>query len=120
MRRLTRAHRVLDAASFVRAMRQGRRFKQPMFTLHALATKRIAPRLGLAIGRRVSPRAHVRNTLKRIARESFRAHIARLPIMDIVVVFRLESARASRSELRHAFDHAFDRLIADTTPETNT
>lgn len=101
-------------------MRKGRRLKQSMFTLHALATKRIAPRLGLAVGRRVAPHAYDRNTLKRIARESFRHHIAHLPVMDIVVVFRSESANASRFELREAFDHAFDRLIADNTPKTST
>ena len=42
-------------------------------------------RLGLVVTKKGTPKAHRRNRLKRIIRERFRAHIARLPSVDIVV-----------------------------------
>ncbi|WJW75506.1 ribonuclease P protein component [Thiohalobacter sp. IOR34] len=46
------------------------------------------PRLGLAISRKVSPRAVVRNRIKRQIREVFRQHQAQLAALDFVVIGR--------------------------------
>ncbi len=42
-------------------------------------------RLGLVVTKKGTPKAYRRNRLKRIIRERFRAHIAQLPAVDIVV-----------------------------------
>ena len=59
------------------------------------------PRLGLAIGRRIVPRAVARHRLKRLIRESFRHDIERLRGLDVVVLGRsgieaMESGRLRR------------------------
>jgi ribonuclease P protein component len=62
---------------------QGRRTRGRYFTV-VIVPGREHSRLGLAVGRRTSHRAVVRNRIKRIARDVFR-HI-QLPALDIVVV----------------------------------
>ena len=42
-------------------------------------------RLGIIVGRRQSPLAVQRNRMKRLVRESFRTHLARLGSVDVVV-----------------------------------
>ncbi|MBT8421195.1 MAG: ribonuclease P protein component [Gammaproteobacteria bacterium] len=64
------------------------------------------PRLGLAISKRWLPRAVSRNRIKRLIRESFRAHRRQLQGMDVVVISRsaianIESIDFSRSLERH-------------------
>ena len=46
------------------------------------------PRLGLAVARRVVPRAVARHRLKRRIRESFRHNVERLGGLDVVVLAR--------------------------------
>lgn len=54
------------------------------------------PRLGMALSKRVIPKAHDRNRVKRLLRETFRTN-SQLPAVDIVVlakpgVLQIESA----------------------------
>jgi len=69
-------------------------------------------RLGLALGRRVHARAHERNRLKRLVRESFRAHRAQLPAVDLVVTARSLAARLENSELRRDLAAMWQQLRA--------
>ncbi|RZO70440.1 MAG: ribonuclease P protein component [OM182 bacterium] len=53
--------------------------------LHALKNKEDTARLGLAVPKRGTPKAHRRNRLKRLIRETFRVEREKLPSIDIVV-----------------------------------
>lgn len=89
-----------DGASFPRRVRlTGRNafadvFAQPIkssdrfFTVLARPNALPHPRLGLAISRKVSRSAVVRNRIKRVARESFRRHQPLLGGLDCVVMGR--------------------------------
>ncbi len=75
-------------------------------TVLALPNGLTHPRLGMAVSRKVSKKAVVRNRLKRRIREVFRHHRHRLPAMDIVVVARpgateLDYRTLERRLLRH-------------------
>jgi ribonuclease P protein component len=65
-------------------------------------------RLGLAISKRVAPRAVDRNRLKRLARESFRQ--LELAPLDFVVMARKDAAGAANPILLSSLDQHFIRL----------
>lgn len=69
-----------------------------------------AVRLGLAIARRAARRAHDRNRIKRLARESFRICRDRLRPGDYVVTAHPAAALATNRELRSAFDQLWRSL----------
>lgn len=91
-------------------MRQGDRQGGRLFTLHHQPNTGVEARLGIAIGRRVSPRAADRNFIKRLIRENFRHRAACLPAIDIVFVVRAAAADTPRRALSHAVDAALERL----------
>ncbi len=64
----------------------------PYFMVLNRATERGFARLGIAVSRKVSSQAVVRNGIKRVVRESFRAQQHRLGSHDYVVVGRPAAA----------------------------
>lgn len=102
-----RGARLTRAAEFERVFAEGRRRRLRHFVLIYTPGMRRA-RLGLAVGRRASARAVVRNRIKRIVRESFRH--ARLPPLDIVVVALAGIDAATSDEIRAEIDHALGTL----------
>ena len=80
-------------------------------------------RLGLAVSRRVSPRAVDRNRLKRIVRESFRHHrgmLAQGGGMDIVVLPAAAAVTTSNPDLFASLERHWRRLTAKPAPVANT
>lgn len=74
-------------------------------------------RLGLVMPKRLAKRAVLRNSLKRLARESFRVRTARLPALDLVVrLVKPSPARpadpAARARWRNELGRLLDRLAA--------
>ncbi len=57
-------------------------------------------RLGMAVSRRVSKLAVMRNRIRRQIRESFRLQRARLPDLDILVIARTFAATQTNAALR--------------------
>lgn len=102
-----RTARLTRAADFQRVFGQGQRNRSRYFTL-VVAPGTERARLGLAVGRRASARAVVRNRIKRIARDVFRH--AELPAVDIVVVARGGLEGVSRADLRADLQGAFARM----------
>lgn len=86
---------------------EGRRHRSKHFTF-VFAPGPGCARLGLAVGRRASPRAVIRNRIKRIARESFRSS-SPAPF-DVVVIARPGMERVSREQLRAELDAGFEAL----------
>ena len=66
-----RAARVRAKAEFDAVFKAGRRTAEPLMALHWLADEAPA-RLGLAVSRKVDPRAVGRNRIKRVLRDAFR------------------------------------------------
>jgi len=58
----------------------------PNFTVLARFNQLDHPRLGITIAKKRVKRAHERNRLKRLTRESFRLHQHELPNVDIIVM----------------------------------
>jgi len=68
------------------------------------------PRLGLVIAKRKIRRAHERNRVKRLARESFRLHQHRLPPLDIVLMAKADAQVLTNAELHQQLQVAWQQL----------
>jgi len=97
-----RSARVRTRREYAHVFDQARRVSDPLLSLHWCKAGTGA-RLGLAVSRKVSTRAVMRNRIKRTLREQFRQLRLQLPAGDYVVVARHGAAQASPPQLRAAF-----------------
>lgn len=104
--------RLRRAADFAALRDAGGRAQTRHFLLRWIPAAGGQARLGLAVSRKVSKRAVVRNRIKRIARESFRLKRATLPALDVLVIARASAAVATRRALRNDLDGAWEKLQA--------
>lgn len=101
--------RVRTRAGYDNVFKHGRRTASPVFVLHVRRPgedhlgEEVGPRLGLAVSRKVDPRAVGRNRIKRVLRETFRQYRACLPTADYVVVARPAARNVSNAVVADAF-----------------
>lgn len=93
-----------------------RRSADPYFTVLAGPVRPGQARLGLAISKKQARRAVDRNRLKRVVRETFRQHRARLPGTDIVVLARAAAVGVPRRRLTDSLEQHFTRLGERVAP----
>lgn len=106
-----RSARLCAKAEFDRVFKDGKRSSEPALTLYWLQDPSPA-RLGLAVSRRVDPRAVGRNRIKRALREGFRSLRQGLRGGSYVLVARAEAARSDGPELRAALARRLHKLGA--------
>jgi ribonuclease P protein component len=112
------AARVRARAEFDRVFERGRRTSDPILSLHWLRDDAPA-RLGLAVSRKVDPRAVGRNRIKRVLRAQFRSVRVQLPPGAYVLVARGGAARADNLALRAAFLTLLRRAGALPAPDAD-
>ena len=66
----------------------------------------------MAVSRRVSKKAVVRNRIRRVIREQFRLQRADLPALDLLLIARTAAAESSNTALRADFARICERLAA--------
>jgi len=103
-----RSDRLLAGADYSRVFGGADRSSDRFFTVLGKLNELSRTRLGLAVSRRVAPRAVDRNRLRRMARESFR-HLELAPL-DYVVVAKRDAIHATKPTLRVSLDRHFNRL----------
>ena len=111
--------RVRAKAEFARTFADGKRLGHPLLALHLLRDAPDAeagPRLGLAVSRKVDPRAVGRNRIKRVLRDAFRLQRAQLAAGSYVVVARAAARNADNAALREAFAQLLERAGAFAAP----
>lgn len=96
------------ASEFQRTFRNRRVISDRYFRVFTISGEQ--PRLGMVVGRRVSPKAVVRNRIRRLIRESFRRARPRLPAMDFVVQARGLAATAEKRHLNSSLDEFWQRI----------
>ena len=109
------AARVRAKAEFSRVFEAGKRVADPLLALHRLDDGD-APRLGLAVSRKVDPTAVGRNRIKRVLRDAFRHQRPRLAPGAYVVVARAQAAATDNHGLREAFLRLLERAGALPVP----
>ena len=117
--RFPRAARLLAPGDFLELRRSGKRLPCRFFHIEYRPTEFATARLGLAVSRRVSKRAVVRNKIKRQVRESFRLSRADLPAIDILVIARTTAAQQSLEDLRADLAILWRKLTALNTAALN-
>lgn len=92
--------RLRASAEFQAVFKNGKRLSSPHFRLHAhVRAEAKAPRLGVAVSKKVDKRAVGRNRIKRLARECFRCHRDRLPAGDYVLIAQPGAKAVESAEL---------------------
>lgn len=107
----TDAQRLRCAADF-KAVFDAALFKvhQPSFLFLAIPTSLQSSRLGLVVAKKKVRRAHERNRVKRLTRESFRLHQSHLPHLDIVVMPKVGIEAVSNQVLHAQLTTAWQKL----------
>lgn len=110
MRRLAlpRSAKLTRASEFQQAFKNRRVISDRYFRLFTVPGEH--PRLGMVVSKRVSPKAVVRNRVRRLIRESFRRARPRLPALDIVVQARGLAAGADRYHLNRSLEQLWQKL----------
>ena len=102
------AHRLTASVDYSHVFAGADRSSDRLFTVLAGGNELSWARLGLAISRRVAPRAVDRNRLRRQARESFR-HLE-LASLDYVIVAKMDAVKAPNQMIRSSLNGHFSRL----------
>ena len=83
---------------------------QPHFLFLAKCTEQSQSRLGIIVAKKKVRRAHERNRIKRIARESFRLNQHDLDLLDIVVMPKAGIDTIPNVELHKQLQFAWQKL----------
>lgn len=68
------------------------------------------PRLGIVVSKRNFAKAHVRNYLKRLIRESFRLYQSKLDHLDIIVIAKKDLEKLSSQEIFLQIEKLWQKL----------
>ncbi|RMH93850.1 ribonuclease P protein component [Lysobacter pythonis] len=112
--RFCKTARVRSRTQYARVFESARRFHHSAFTLHRAPVEAGigVSRLGLAVSRKVDPRAVGRNRIKRVLRETFRRLHARMPAFDWVIVVKPVAATMDNAALAAALIETLRRAGA--------
>ena len=83
---------------------------QPHFLFLAKLTEQPKSRLGIVVAKKKVRRAHERNRIKRLARESFRLNQHQIDLLDIVVMPKMGIETISSAELHQQLQFAWQKL----------
>lgn len=113
MNKLTfsREQRLLAPVQFQAVFEQPQRASTPQLTLLARQNNLENARLGLTVAKKHLKRAHARNRIKRIVRESFRLKQHQLPNYDFVFVAKGGIGKLTNAELFETLEKLWQRHI---------
>ena len=83
---------------------------QPHFIFLAKITEQPKSRLGIVVAKKKVRRAHERNRIKRLTRESFRLNQQNIDLLDIVVMPKMGIDTVSNDELFQQLQFAWSKL----------
>lgn len=106
-------YRLSGPKAFSNVFQQATVSSDASFKVLARNTGQATARLGMAVSRKVDPRAVQRNRLKRVIRESFRAHYFSEALhtpVDIVVLPRRQAVTISNGQLFEKLEQHWRRI----------
>lgn len=106
-----KSQRLLTPADFTGVFSDASiRASHPSFLILARPNDLDCARLGLVVAKKHVRRAHQRNLIKRMARESFRLQQHKLPAIDAIVLARRGAGAFTSSELTVIFNGLWKRI----------
>jgi ribonuclease P protein component len=105
-----KSNRLLNSADFGHVFSKGPRKHGKYFLVIFCANKSADGRLGIAVSKKVSKKAVVRNRIKRQIRESFRLNKELLSGLDCVVVAKNSASTATQAVLRSSIDSHWRKI----------
>lgn len=106
-----RESRLLTPVQFKYVFEQPFRASTPEITILARKNNLQQPRLGLAVPKKHLKRAHDRNRIKRLCRESFRLLQHKLPAYDFVIVAKAGIGKLDNPTFWQTLDKLWQRHI---------
>ena len=91
-------------------MKSGQRWRNDLFGTYVAPNFTSHGRLGVVVSRKTSPRAVIRNRVKRQIRESFRHNQERFGGLSIVVLANPKAGAAKLEALRLALQQLWDTI----------
>lgn len=107
----SRELRLLTPSHFTHVFNDAIPAVSPQFTLLARTNNAENPRLGITIAKKRVRKAHDRNRLKRLIRESFRHRATQLPPIDIIVIGKSGADKLSNDEIYMVLDKLWRKLV---------
>ncbi|WP_424405327.1 ribonuclease P protein component [Pasteurella sp. PK-2025] len=107
----SRELRLLTPVHFKYVFEQPFRASTPEITILARPNPLKHPRLGLTVAKKHLKRAHDRNRIKRVCRESFRLAQHQLPHCDFVIVAKQGIGKLDNRTLTQTLDKLWQRHI---------
>ena len=107
---LPAARRLRRKSDFDKVHSRGKRIGDRFFGITATPNELDGPRLGMAVGLKVTGISVRRNWVRRLIRESFRLQQAELPPLDLVVSARAASRNAAGAELRTSLNALWQQV----------
>ena len=107
---LPKSHRLLKPVEFTATLKSTRRWRDSCFGVYALPNLYSHGRIGIVVSRKTSPRAVVRNRVKRQIRESYRRYQKKLAGLDIVVVANPKAGVALVDVLRTSLQELWQKV----------
>jgi ribonuclease P protein component len=95
----SREQRLLSPSHFTFVFNDAIPAVSAKFTVLARINQKSHPRLGITLAKKRVRKAHDRNRLKRLIRESFRHKAANLPNIDIIVVGKSGADKLTNKEV---------------------
>jgi ribonuclease P protein component len=108
--------RLVTSADFKAVFDRPRKSADNLFTVLARTNGKAHPRLGLAISKRNVRKAHDRNRIKRLIRESFRLKQQGLNGIDFVVMARTAAIQADHDTLFRSLQKHWASLVKQCKP----
>ncbi|HED12757.1 MAG TPA: ribonuclease P protein component [Gammaproteobacteria bacterium] len=105
-----KSQRLLKPTAFRQVLRQHHQTRSRSFTISTAVNQQGHARLGIAVSRKVSKRAVVRNRIKRQIRETFRCHHVTSVALDIVLIAK-PAAALRKVELRKELATLWQNLL---------
>ncbi len=102
----------IHCAADYKSVFDGALFKvhQPHFLFLAKIAEQPNSRLGIVVAKKKVRRAHERNRIKRLARESFRLNQQNIDLLDIVVMPKMGIEAIPNAELHQQLQFAWQKL----------